>query len=366
LSGQLVAHMNMSGTPKNPEFSGLAELREGLAEIPALGITLKNANLIMNKEGDEYVRLQGQVNSGKTALTLEGGLHLAPELGWPARLDIKGEDFQLVNLDEIQAWVSPDIQIRTRARRMDITGQVLIPKVSMKSFAPPESVTISNDVVFVDLAPDQPGRRRQSHWQIYSHVKLIFGDDVTFDGYGLRGKVAGDLSVIDEPGKGTIGEGALHIKEGKFRAFGVALNVDIGRIIFAGGPVDDPGINARASRSLKDVTVGVNIQGRLKSPEISTFSNPYMPESEAMSYLLFGKARPGLGFGADDSINGGDEGGVDLGNLLSPGYYIDYLVGAFNPGSVMRVRFDITDHIEIRAESSPTYQAGDIIYKFER
>jgi translocation and assembly module TamB len=250
---------------------------------------------------------------------------------------------------------------------MDITGQVFIPKVSMKSFTPPASVTISNDVVFVDVTPEERERRRSTRWQIYSHVKLIFGDDVTFDGYGLRGKVAGDLIVTDEPGKGTVGQGALHINEGKFRAFGVGLNIDIGRIIFAGGPVNDPGLSVRASRRYDDITVGVNVQGRLRSPEISTFSIPYMPESEAMSYLLFGRARTNYNFALGDSSANGDNGtGVDLGNLLSPGYYVDYLVGAFNPTSVMRIRFDLTDHIEIRAESAPTYQAGDIIYKFER
>jgi len=367
ISGELVAHLILAGSPQRPEFSGQAELRDGLAEVPALGITLKDANVQLSKVDNEHIRLQGKIYSGDSFLELDGGMHLAPEKGWPASLRIRGEDFQLANLEELQAWVSPDIQIRTRARRMDITGEVFIPKVSMKSFTPPGSVTISNDVVFVDVAPEEQGRRRSTRWQIYSNVKLIFGDDVTFDGYGLRGKVAGNLIVIDEPGKGTVGQGALHIKEGKFRAFGVGLNIDIGRIIFAGGPVNDPGLSVRASRSYDDVTVGVNVQGRLRSPEISTFSTPYMPESEAMSYLMFGKARTDYSFAlGDPSTTDTNNGGVDLGNLLSPGYYVDYIVGAFNPTSVMRIRFDITDHIEIRAESAPTYQAGDIIYKFER
>jgi autotransporter translocation and assembly factor TamB len=86
-----------------------------------------------------------------------------------------------------------------------------------------------------------------------------------------------------------------------------------------------------------------------------------------MSYLLFGKVRPGYSTGvgngtADESARGG----VDLGNLLSPGYYVDYIIGALNPGSVMRIRYELTKNIEIRAESSSTYQAGDIIYSFER
>jgi translocation and assembly module TamB len=366
LSGELDAHMKMSGTVGDPQIAGLAELKNGLAEIPVLGITLKDMKLQLSKSGGRYLQLGGTASSGGNTLKLDGRMQLAPELGWPSTLAISGHDFQVADLKDIKAWVSPDLKISMKGRRIDVTGKVHIPRVEMKAFTPPESVLISNDVVFVGDDESKGEARRASPWQVYSDVRLTFGDDVNFEGYGLRGKLAGDLRVTDEPGRGSIGQGALHIREGKFRAYGVSLDVDIGRIIFAGGPVGDPDINARASRRSGDTTVGVNVQGRLKAPQITVFSTPYLPESEAMSLLLFGKVRPGYSTGLSGATDESSGAGVDLGNLLSPGYYVDYLVGALNPGSVMRIRYELTRNIEIRAESSSTYQAGDIIYSIER
>ena len=366
LSGEIDAHMKMSGTVGDPQIAGLAELKNGLAEIPVLGITLKDMKLQLSKAGGQSLQLGGTVSSGGNALKLDGRMQLAPELGWPSTLSINGHDFQVADLKDVKAWVSPDLKISTKGRRIDVTGKVHIPRVEMKAFTPPESVSISNDVVFVDEDEGKEEVKRASAWQIYSDVSLTFGDDVNFEGYGLRGKLAGDVRVTDEPGRGSIGQGALHIRDGKFRAYGVSLDVDIGRIIFAGGPVGDPDINARASKRSGDTTVGVNVQGRLKAPQITVFSTPYLPESQAMSLLLFGKVSQGYSTGLGSASDESAGAGVDLGNLLSPGYYVDYLIGALNPGSVMRIRYELTKNIEIRAESSSTYQAGDIIYSFER
>ena len=168
----------------------------------------------------------------------------------------------------------------------------------------------------------------------------------------------------------TTGQGAFHIKEGRFSAFGVSLDMDLGRLIFDNDPVNNPAINARASKRSGDITAGVRITGHLTSPEVNVFSIPTMPENEAISYLLFGKIVDDTSFGSDSfgSTGGGsgNSGGVNLGNALNPGRYVDYVVGLMDSGSILRVRFELDKHWELYTESSATHRGAEIIYTFER
>jgi translocation and assembly module TamB len=369
LSGELVSNLTLDGTLQEPRFAGQASIRQASVAIPQLGLNLHDINLDAKGANDEQLRLSGSLKSGEGSLTMEGELEFDPRQGSPGILRLKGSQFQVVNLPDAQAVMSPDLEIKRKGRRIDINGQVKIPRAGVKAVSLPSSVPVSRDVVFVDdLETEEERRARVTRFLVYSNVKVIVGDDVEFNGYGLRGKLAGDIEVVDEPGKATTGQGALHITQGKFEAFGVALNIDLGRVIFTGGPVDDPGIDARASRKSGDVTAGVRVSGRLKSPEISVFSVPSMPENEAMSYLLFGRAGRETSFAANGLTQpgAGTETEIGFGTYLSPRVYVNYVTSVLNPTSVLRVRFQLTDRWELHTESASTHRAADAVFTIER
>ncbi len=369
LSGELVSNLTLDGTLQEPRFAGQASVRQASVAIPQLGLNLQDINLNAQGANDEQLRLSGSAKSGEGSLTMEGELEFDPRQGSPGTLRLKGSQFQVVNLPDAKAVVSPDLEIKRKGRRIDVNGQVEIPRASVRAVSLPSNVPVSRDVVFVDdLETEEERRARATRLLVYSNVKVIVGDDVEFNGYGLRGKLAGDIEVVDEPGRASMGQGALHITEGRFSAFGVSLNIDLGRVIFTGGPVDDPGIDARATRRTGDVTAGVRVSGRLKSPEISVFSIPSMPESEAMSYLLFGRMVRETSFGADQLTQpgAGTDTGIGFGTFLSPRVYVNYVTSVLNPTSVLRVRFQLTDRWELHTESASTHRAADAVFTFER
>ena len=53
-----------------------------------------------------------------------------------------------------------------------------------------------------------------------------------------------------------------------------------GRLIFNNGPVGDPGIDLRAQKEFPDITAGVNVRGSLRSPRMTFFSEPAIPQSQ--------------------------------------------------------------------------------------
>ncbi len=213
--------------------------------------------------------------------------------------------------------------------------------------------------------------------------------------------------MIDTPAQVTTARGELNVSSGRYEAYGQKLEIERGRLLFAGGPVDNPGIDARAVRRLQQttagaqVTVGVEVKGTLKSPELALFSDPAMGQSDTLSYLLFGRpadtANPAQGaamaaaaralklrggealaqrigarFGIEEvdiqnvqTSTGAQDAALVLGKRLSPRLYVNYSIGLIEPVSVFRIRYELTKNWVLQAESGLN-QGADLLYTIER
>ena len=273
----------------------------------------------------------------------------------------------------------------------------------------------SNDVIII--AADQKNSSGQEinsqgsaskRWVINSIIGLQLGDNVKFKGVGLSGRFTGDLALIDSPQQLTTAYGEIRIEDGgEYRAVNQKLEVKKGgRLVFAGGPINNPGIDARAARQINtNVRVGFNVRGTLQSPQLSVYSEPSMAETDALAYLLFGRpmnqattaegnkmaaAATGLGaaggeflmkkigntFGIEDirvetgtvaSTTGvtTQQATVVLGKYLSPKLYITYGVGTVDRINTLRLRYQLGRHWTVEAESG-LYQGADLLYTIDK
>ena len=131
--------------------------------------------------------------------------------------------------------------------------------------------------------------RPQTSWNINTRVTLVLGEKVKVQGYGLEGRVTGELTVAEEPGRATVAEGELRAVDAAYLAYGQSLDIKTGRLVFAGGPIDNPSLDVQAVRVSGDVTAGVQVNGRLKEPELSLFSQPPLPDGDILSYIVIGR-----------------------------------------------------------------------------
>ena len=189
--------------------------------------------------------------------------------------------------------------------------------------------------------------------------------------------------------------------DGSYRAYGQSLDIQSGKILFAGGPVSQPGLDIRAARYPDpDVTVGVHVRGSLTEPELTLFSDPTMTQSEQLSWLLLGRAldqtsgqqsslvaRAALALGSSKGNqvlqNIGDKLGVDVGlgagagesssetaltvgRYLSPRLYVSYGLGLFDQVSTVSMRYSLSSHWALETSSSGVATGGDIIWTFDR
>jgi translocation and assembly module TamB len=143
-------------------------------------------------------------------------------------------------------------------------------------------------------------------------VQVDMGPQVALTAKGLQATLSGTVHVKQAPQSTMTATGELNVVEGTYKAYGQNLSIDQGALFFTGGAIDNPGINLRASKSIGsssnnqlldlndtnsqnarlrgNVTVGVEVTGRLIDPDIQLFSNPaILSQSDILSMLVLGR-----------------------------------------------------------------------------
>lgn len=380
--GLVSADLTVGGTTRRPDIDGELSLRDGRAVIPALGVTLEDAGLNATFEPGHKITVKGSVRSGKGTLSLTGDADLERLDHLVANLEARGRDFTVAKTREADVRVTPDVRLKLDGKRIDLEGQVDIPFARLVTTDKLQlPVPRSSDVVFVGQEPDSA----RMGPKVYSRVRLVLGEDVEVRVPGFRGQPEGSILAIDEPGQVTRATGELSVREGIYRAYGQDLRIERGRLSFGGGPITNPGLDMRASRTASDGTVaGLQITGTAEAPILTTFSVPAMSQADALSYIMFGQPlgeTGGSGGAAAQaagqlSLQGSDvlargvagkvgiqdasieskEGSMEeaslfLGTYLSPKLYVSYGIGLFNSETTVRVRYKLSNRWSVQSES---------------
>lgn len=399
--GQIAGTLELGGTIARPSVRGDIALDASKVVLVTPGLVLSDLRLAATGRGDT-IDIDARAKSGGGTLNANGAIALNDD-GQNVELTITGERFQVVNIPDAKAYVSPDLKVAVTPSRVDVTGSVTIPQASITPRDLPASgvTTVSGDQVIVTGDEDNAAAEAVSR-AIHADVRVILGDKVRIDGFGLKANLTGDLRVVQQPGDVTTGTGEIQIKDGSYKAYGQNLDIQEGHILFAGGPVSEPGLDMRAARyPAEDITVGVEVRGSVSNPKLTLFSEPSMSQSEQLSWLLLGRpldgansqqsslvARAALALGNSRANkvldNVGDRLGVDdigigagagessdeaaftVGKYLSPKLYVSYGIGLFNPVSTLSLRYTLSSRWRLETQSSGAATGGDLIYSIDR
>ncbi|HZI89612.1 MAG TPA: translocation/assembly module TamB domain-containing protein, partial [Candidatus Polarisedimenticolia bacterium] len=396
-TGSLDADLDIDGTLQDPFVYGPLTIRNGSADLPRYGLQLRDANIEGRGTQGGEIALNGSVRSGTGVLTIHGTAAMARRAKPVANVSVSGKNIQAMNSKDIQFLASPDLQFKLDGRRVDVTGQVEIPQGKIDVGERYESrrvVKTSPDVVFAgaDTIP-------RGAFEVHTRVRLVLGEKVNVKGFGLDAAPTGSVLLVDAPGLPTLGTGRLDIKDGKYEIYGQSMNVETGSLIFGGGPITDPAVRARAVRTADDgVKAGFNVSGTLQHPDVQVFSEPALGQSEALSYIMFGKpvesanlsegqmastmattlGVPGTnmlahgiasGLGIEEAHvevgSGFQNTSLMLGTHLSPKLYVSAGMDVFQSTSSLRLRYILNRIFTIEAETAHQ-QRVDVLYTVER
>ncbi len=399
--GRLQGELHLGGEVAMPEVSGQLAIADGAVVVPAAGIAVTGVELAVASAEDKSLGVSGRAQLGMGELRLDGRVVVPqPERPdhWQVDLKAAGQQLLVAHLPEARVVASPDLTLAVTPEQVEVTGKIEIPEADIGLPNSQSSVGVSEDVVVVDRQQPTEAAKAQ---RLLAKLTLIFGDAVRLSGAGFSGRLTGTLTVEQLPGEVPRGRGELSVVDGVYEAYGQKLSLDRGRLLFSGGPVDNPALDLRAVRTIEEdgVVAGVEVSGRAQKPEIRLFSEPPMEEANILSYVMLGRplygaskseamglqqAAAALGmaggsrvakqigeqFGLDqvevDAGAGSGQAAVVLGKYLSPRLYVQYLVGMAEAAATWRLRYQWTKHWVLQAETGSTNSGGDILFTIER
>jgi len=397
--GHADGRLKLGGTLAAPQFAGHVELADGELALVTPGITLGAVGLRVDSDAAGDLRLDGEAHSDKGSVQLSGTISPRAD---PLKLDLRlrGENFQAMKTAEAKIWVSPDLHVALADRRLAVDGTVTVPKagITPKSLGD-GSVSASSDEVMVG---DDPGAQAERNLRIEADVTLKLGDDVRFEGFGLKSRLTGAVQALEQPGIATRARGEINLVDGHYKAYGQDLTIETGKLIFSGGPVTEPALEVRATRKpTEEVTVGLYVRGTLRKPDFQLFSTPPMPQQQQLAWLVLGRPLQDNASAGDKSMVGdaatslglaggewlaqqlGSKIGIDevsvgakpgesneqamftVGKYLSPKLFISYGIGLFQQGYTFRMQYDLGHGFKARTETG-IESGGDLLYTFER
>jgi translocation and assembly module TamB len=391
LEGRALLAASLSGSLGEPLVNGRFEWLGGSAEIPALGIHPREIEVRATLERGA-LRFDATGQSGEGSFSADGSFDLAAET-MQGHATLRGDKLLLVDLPEARVAANPNLELNYADRAIKISGEVTIPKARITGVGGPGAVTASPDEVIVGPR----AREEAEDLSLSSRVRVEVGPDVQVQAKGLRGRIEGNLLTVAQPRALPWGRGELRVVNGTFSAFGQRLVIETGRLLYTGGPLENPGLDIRAIRRVDEITAGALVRGTLNQPEISVYSEPPMPRAEALSYLTLGKSLDQLQAGEQTTVNqaanslamsgGGliardlgrrlgldevsvaadDTGGtsVVISKYLGAGIYLSYGLGLFDTVNTLRLRYQINRRLSIEATSG-IESAADLFYTFER
>ncbi|MEF3075439.1 translocation/assembly module TamB domain-containing protein [Methylobacter sp. Wu1] len=394
LKGQLQADLTLYGALQKPAAEGSVRFSGGAVDIQELGLKLRDINLEIAAARDnaERLRIQGAAKSGTGSVYLDGFVLLQPESGWPVELTLTGNDFEVAKLPEAQIAVSPALKIAYADGQGKVTGKLGVPTAIMKlKQLPEQTVKVSEDEIIVGEEPIEKTAPAVPGFDIDVDVEL--GKNVKFSGMGLKTDLAGKLKVVQRAGKMTM-HGTVDMKEARYEQYGQDLTVRKGRFAF-NGPVDNPWLDVEAVRVSNDkkVTAVLSVSGSSKAPRTRIYSEPALPEAEALAYLITGRplnqasesegnmiAGAALSYGAGKVAWLANKFGADqfevkegktlqdtllaVGRHLTPEFYIGTKVGLFNKQAVLVLRRMLTKALSVETEAG-TSQRIKLNYQIE-
>jgi len=394
LAGRLQAGLDLAGTLERPQVSGSVQLAGARAGVAAAGITVERTAITVRGDAGGGFSLDGTLHSGPGSISLSGEGRLGAD-GYQARIRARGERFEAVRLVPVQALVSPDLVVEADPSRIAVTGSVHVPEATVSiQEVPPDVVQVSEDETIVgrESRPAPAWRER-----LDVKVAVSLGDAVHVDAFGLDAGLAGGLDLAVAGTAPPTARGTVTLEDGRFTAYGQDLEVRRGRLLFA-GPLDNPGLDLRAVRDAGEVVAGIEVSGSADDMRSRLFSEPPLPEAEALAWLLTGRGLSGasssdgtalagaalaLGLERSDQITrqigsalgldelavapggGLNESALVLGKSLTPRLYIRYALGVLDRQGSVQVDYKLTDRISVEAESGAR-QGADVIYRLER
>jgi translocation and assembly module TamB len=293
VSGRVAANLRGSGTLGAPRIEGTLAADSLDITAPPYGVQLTDGRVRAQLQTDSVTVTELAIRGGDGHFTASGTVPLRAE-GGRAQLDWRAERFRLLNRPDMRLVLSGNGNAGFADGKFALRGALHADQGHFE-LARQQLPQPGDDVVVFGRAA--PPARKQARAPLDLDLQLDLGKELSLQGFGLNGKVTGNLHLTTSTEGELRAAGRVQTIDAIFRAYGQQLVVDPGVLVFD-GPIDNPALEITAWRRNQQVEAGVQLSGTAKAPLVTLVSEPQVPEGDRLSWLVLGRA-PGDAEGAD-------------------------------------------------------------------
>ena len=345
--GRLKGEAVLAGTPRKPVVNGRWQGTALALGLPEQGLHLGDgtlaATLRENRLHVEQLVFDSRLRPAPRSLRLANPETIARLTARPGRLEISGEmAFDAsqsgaeraaidIRLDRLGAWQGNDQWIllsgdgrltwksTPQGNGFGLRGK-LAADAGYWRLAPAGAPRLSDDVIIRRSKHQDEGQDKPAS-KLRPTLDLDLGADLgplfLFNGSGLSTRLAGQLQLTARGRDLPRAAGTIRTRDGRFAAYGQQLDIERGILSFQ-GLLDNPALDVRAVRKGLAVEPGVQISGTVRRPVIRLISDPELPDTEKLAWLILGHG-PEQMSASDATIlvsAAGDLLGNDSGNIV--------------------------------------------------
>lgn len=389
-NGQLDLVIQANGTLSTPNLTGYLKGKDLQLTLISEGVALKNGSIEGTFEENQLRIKQASWQGGEGYLNATGTLSLdnrkpAMDLNWSAK------NFTVISRADRLLTLNGAGKSTLADNMLTILGRLDVEK-GLIELVDESTPTLGDDVELVGVATSET---KSSLQILLNGLHIDLGKDFTLRGQGINAQLTGAVTLTGLTQYHPHTEGSIQVKQGTYMAYGQVLNIERGIFNFS-GPMDNPGLNIRAMRNSKPVNAGVEITGNAFLPTTKLVSDPDVPDSEKLSWLVLGHGMDKTGkndyavlslaagallsqgqsiplqtqlaraAGLDEfSFAGGDAESASLtfGKRLTSRLYLSYAKSISGLLDIARLTFNITPRWSLRAEAG-NESAVDVLYTF--
>jgi translocation and assembly module TamB len=290
--GQAIADVDVAGTLGNPVLAGQLVGYGLQLDMPQYGVHWRDGRLRIASGPDGLNLEEFEIAAGDGRFVASGAIGLPRSEGGastPSRIAWRAEDFRALNRPDMRVVVDGEGTLATVGGRLVLRGTLKADEGNFE-YRSTADTALADDIVVVGRPrPSQarPADAIVGDTPLDLDLTLDLGRNLRFAGEGLEARLAGRLQVTSRPGRPIEGRGTIRTVRGTYWAFGQKLDIDRGRVIFD-GPLANPSLDIVALRRNLPVEAGVEVTGNVRAPVVRLTSNPPVPDSEKLSWLLTG------------------------------------------------------------------------------
>ena len=326
VKGKLSVNAKIAGLVGDPKYQAQIDGRDLELAFAAEGLLLPNGILHAQLNQDIFTLQQLQFSNTISSLPKHAqfqGEQLTKLIGQKGELNASGEvnirnqtgsilaqwnQFPLLQRKDrwlVMSGQATIVQTKTHTKtqanqQWALTGKMIadggyfkLPKLPPPNLS--SDVVVSHRVKLdADGVNDAESQNGTKAFTTKLDLTLDMGPHFVFVGRGLDTALSGTLRLRGNDGAPVYTSGSIRTNGGMYEGYGQQLDIERGILNFQGSP-GNPSLNIRALRRGLAVEAGVDISGTVSAPQVRLVSEPHVPDSEKLSWLVLGRESDQVG-----------------------------------------------------------------------